>query len=70
MSWSVGVNGKFFLKLNSEMGLHHVVLTIPKFAPGKLTLTLFEMQKLQGTQKTDPREIFFCQKRTTYNCSK
>ena len=44
------------------MGLYHVVLTTPKTSPEKLTLTVVEMQQLQGIEKTDSQEEKFCLK--------
>ena len=38
-------NGNFFLRLKSELGLHHVVLTTPKTSLEKLTLNVIEMQQ-------------------------
>ena len=38
------------------MGLYHVVLTTPKASPGKLTLTVVEMQQLPDIEKTDSKK--------------
>ena len=46
MSLNIGDNGNLFLKLKSKLGLYHVVLTTPKTSPGKLTLTVVEIQQL------------------------
>ena len=44
MSWNIGDNRNLFLKLKSELGLYHVVLTTPKTSPGKHAITVVEMQ--------------------------
>ena len=67
MSWSIGDNRNFFLKLKSKLGLYHVVLTTPKTSPEKLTLTVVEMQQLPNIEKTDSKEEISCLKWTTYN---
>ena len=67
MSWNIGVIKNFFLNLNSKLGLCHVVLTTPKTSPGKLTLTVVEMQDLPDIQKTDSKEETSCLKWTIYN---
>ena len=51
MSWNIGDNRNFFLKLKSKSGLYHVVLTTPKFSPERLTLTVVEMQLICQTLK-------------------
>ena len=56
MSWKIGVNRNFFLKLESKPGLYHVVLTNPKTSHEKLTLTAAEMQQLPENEKTDSKE--------------
>ena len=56
MSWNIGDNGYFFLKLKSNLGLYHVVLTTQKTSPGKLTLTVVEMEELPDIEKTDSKE--------------
>ena len=40
MSWNIGENRNLFFKLESKLGLYHVVLTSPKTSPEKLTLTV------------------------------
>ena len=56
MSWNIGENRNLFLKLKSELGLYHVVLTTPKTSPEKLTLTVVEMQQLPDIEKTDSKK--------------
>ena len=56
MSWKIGVNRNFFLKLESKLGLYHVVLTTPKTSPEDFTLTVPEMQQLPDNEKTDSKE--------------
>ena len=46
MNWNIGENRKFFLKVKSKQGFHHVVLTTSKTSPEKLTLTVVELQKM------------------------
>ena len=46
MNWSIGEIRNLFSKLNSKLGLYHVVLTTPKTSPEKNTLTLVEMQHM------------------------
>ena len=55
MSWSIGENRNLFLNLESNFGLHHVVLTTPKTSPEKNTLTLVEMQQLPEIEKMDSK---------------
>ena len=56
MSWNIGDNRNFFLKIKSKLGLYHVVLTTPKTSPEKLTLTVVEMQQLPEIEKTDSKK--------------
>ena len=67
MNWNIGGNRNLFLKLKSELGLYHVVLTTPKTSPEKLTLTVVEMQQLPDIEKTDSKEEIPCLKWTKYN---
>ena len=67
MSWNIGDNRNFFLKLKSKLGLYHVVLTTPKTSPEKLTLTVVEMQQLRDIEKTDSKEEISCLNWTLYN---
>ena len=64
MSWNIGDNRNFFLKLKSKLGLYHVVLTNPKTSPEKLTLTVVEMQQLLDIEKTYSKEELSCLKWT------
>ena len=66
MSWNIGDNRNFFLKLKSNLGLFHVVLTTPKTSLGKLTLTVVEMQQLTDIEKNDSKEELSCLKWTIY----
>ena len=56
MSWNIGNNRNFFLELKSKLGLYHVVLTTPKTSPGKLSMTVVEMQQLPHIEKTDSKQ--------------
>ena len=67
MSWKIGENRNLFLKLKSELGLCHVVLTTPKTSPEKFTLTLVEMQQLAEIEKMDSKNELSCLKWTIYN---
>ena len=68
MSWNIERdNRNLFLKLKSKLGLYHVVLTTPITSPGKLTLTVVEMQQLPVSDKTDSEEEISCLKWTTDN---
>ena len=67
MSWNIGDNRNLFLKLKSNLGLYHVVLTTPKTSPQKLTLTVVEMQQLPDIEKTDSKEEISRPKWTIYN---
>ena len=69
MSWNIGDNRNFFIKLKSKLGLYHVVLTTPKTSPEKLVLTVavVEMQQLPDIEKTDSKEEISCLEWTIYN---
>ena len=67
MSWSIGDNRNFFLKLKSKVELYHVLLTTPETSPEKLTLTIVEMQQLPDIEKTDSKEELSCLNWTIYN---
>ena len=67
MSWNIGENRNLFLKLNSNLGLYHVVLTTPKTSPEKLTLTVVERQQLPDIENTDSKGEMFCLEWTIYN---
>ena len=62
-SCNIGDNGNLFLKLKSKLGLCHVLLTIPKTSPEKLTLTETELQRLLDIEKSDSEEEISCLKR-------
>ena len=69
MSWNIGDNRNFFLKLKTKLGLYHVELrTKPEDSPEKITLTLVETQQLPDIEKVDSKDDFFCLKWTHYNC--
>ena len=67
MSRNTGDNRNLFLKLKSELGIFHVVLTTPKISPKKLTLTVVEMQHLPNIEKTDSKEETSCLNWTIYS---
>ena len=67
MSWNIGDNRNHFLKLKSKLGLYHVVLTTPKTSPGKLTLTVVEIQQLPNVERIDSKEEIICLKWTICN---
>ena len=67
MSWNIGENINFFLKLKSKLGLYQVVLTTPKTSLEKFTLAVVEMQQLPDIEKTDSKEEKSCLKWTIYN---
>ena len=60
MSWNIGDNRNLFLKLKSNLGLYHVVLTTSKTSPEKLTLTVVEMQQLPDVENTDSKQGISC----------
>ena len=67
MSWNIGDKRNFFLKLNSKLGLYHVVLTTTKSSPEKLALTVVEMQQLPDIEDNISKEEVSCLKWTFYN---
>ena len=67
MSWNIGDNRNLFLKLKSKLGLYYVVLTVPKTAPEKFTLTVVGMQQLPNIEKADSKEELSCLTSTIYN---
>ena len=68
MSWKIGDNRNLFLKLKSNLGNYHVVLTTPKFSPQKKpTLTVVEMQHLPDIEKTVSEKEISCLKWKIYN---
>ena len=70
MSWNIGDNRNFFLKLKPKLELYHVVLTTPRTSPEKITLTVVEVLLLPEIEKTDSKEEVSCLKWTIYNGSK
>ena len=66
MSWNIGENRNLILKMKSELGLYHVVLTIPKTSPKKIALTLVEMEQLPESEKVDSKNEISCLKWTIY----
>ena len=56
MSWNIEDDRNLFFKLKSKLELYHVVLTTPKTSPGKITLTVVEMQQLPDNEKTDSKK--------------
>ena len=66
MSWHIGENRNFFLKLETKSGLYHVELR-SKDSPEKLTLTLVETQQLPDIGKSDSKDEISCLKWTIYN---
>ena len=55
MSWNIGDNRNFFLKLKTKLGLYHVELESKDY-PGKITLTLVETQELPDIEKSDSKD--------------
>ena len=66
MSWNIGDNRNFFLKLKTKLGLYHVELR-SKDSPGKTTLTLVESQQLPDIEKVDSKDEISCFKWTIHN---
>ena len=67
LSWNIGNNRKLFVKLNSKLGLYHVVLTTPKTSPQKVSVTVVEMQQLPDIEKADSENEVFCLKWRNYS---
>ena len=67
MSWNIGDNRNFFLKLKSKLGLNHVVFTTVKSSTEKIAQTVVEMQQLPDAESTDYKVKFPCLKFTIYN---
>ena len=65
MSWDIGENRNFFLRLKTKLGLYHVVLTTPKSSPTKITLTIAELQQLPELAQNE--DEVSCPKWTIYN---
>ena len=67
MSWNIGNDRKLFLKLKSNLGVYHIVLTTPKTSPENFTLTVVEMQQLPDIEEDDSKEKLSCLKWKIYN---
>ena len=63
----IGEKRNLFNKLESKLGVHHVVLTTLKTSPEKFTLTLDDMQYVPEIEKVDSKNEISCPKRTIYN---
>ena len=63
----MGDKTNLFLKVNTSLGLYHVVFTTPKTFLEKHTLTVIEMQQLGDFEDTNSVEEFFRLKWTIYN---
>ena len=61
MSWNIGDNRTFFLKLTTKLGLYHVELRNNKI-PEKITLTLVETQHLPDFEEADSKDKTSCLK--------
>ena len=67
MSWNIGDNRNFFLKLKAKLGgLYHVELK-SKDSPETITLTLVETQQLPDIEKVDSKDEISCLKWTIYH---
>ena len=53
--------------MKQKIGFYHVVLTTPKTSPGKITLTIVEMQQLPEIGNVDSNNELSCLERTIYN---
>ena len=58
MSLNFGDNRNLFLKLKSNMGLYHVVLTTPKTSPKKLHWLYFKYINCGGRERVFPKKIY------------
>ena len=68
MSWNIGDDRNFFLKLKTKLGLYRVELrSKPKDSPEKNTLTLVETQQLPDIETVDTKDEISCLKWTIYN---
>ena len=56
MSWNIGDNRNFFLKLKSKLGPYNVVPTTPGTNPKIPNLTVFVIQQLPDIEETDSKE--------------
>ena len=68
MSWNIGDNRNFLLKLKTKLGLYHAQLrNKPKNSPKKITLTLAETQQFPDFEKVDSKYEVSFSKRTIDN---
>ena len=67
MNWNIGGNRNLFFKLKSKWVLYHVAITTPKTSPGKLTLTVVQMQQVPNIENTDSKEEISHLKWKIYN---
>ena len=68
MSWNIGDNRNFFLKLKTKMRLCHIELrSKSKDSPEKITLNLVETQQLPEIEKVHSKAEISCLKWTIYN---
>ena len=66
MSWNIGDNRNFFLKLKTKLGLYHVELK-SEDSPEKITLTLVETRQLPNIEKVDSKDEISCLEWTIHN---
>ena len=66
MSWNIGDNRNFFLKLKTKEGLYHVELK-SKDTLEKITLTLVETQQLPDIEEVDSKDENSSSKWIFYN---
>ena len=59
---NIGNKKNLFLKLETKLGLFHVLLTTQKSSPEKLTLTVVEMQQLLNFDEIDSMKGSFLPK--------
>ena len=64
MNWNIGDKWNLFLRLKSELGPFHVVLTTPKFSHENRTVTEIGKQQLPVLEKSDSKQDNFCLKWT------
>ena len=68
MSWNIGDNKNFFLKLKTKLGLYDVVVRCyPKSSPEKITRILEETQQSPEIEKVQSKNEIPCLKWTVYN---
>ena len=58
MSWNIEDVRNIFFKLKSKLVLYHVVLTVQRGSPKKLTVIVVDMQNLPVIEKTDSKELY------------